>query len=78
MSNPEVVLCAAVRTAIGSYAGALKDLPATDLGAVAIREVLARTGLRGDDIDTVVMGQVVQAGAKIESRAPGRNCGGYR
>ncbi|NLF38823.1 acetyl-CoA C-acyltransferase, partial [bacterium] len=65
MSNHEVVLCAPVRTAIGSYGGVLKDVPATDLGAVAIREVLARAGLNGDDIDTVVLGQVVQAGAKM-------------
>ncbi len=65
MSKPEVVLCAAVRTAVGSYGGVLKDVPAPGLGAVAIREVLARTGLSGDDIDTVVMGQVVQAGAKM-------------
>ena len=65
MSNPGVVLCAAVRTAIGGYGGALKDVPATDLGAMAIREVLSRAYLNGDDIDTVVMGQVVQAGAKM-------------
>ena len=65
MSNPGVVLCAAVRTAIGGYGGALKDVPATDLGAMAIREVLSRANLNGDDIDTVVMGQVVQAGAKM-------------
>ncbi|WP_413815272.1 thiolase family protein [Bradyrhizobium sp.] len=63
MSN--VVLCAAARTAIGTYGGALKDVPAPDLGATAIRASLERAKLRGSDIGTVVMGQVVQAGAKM-------------
>ena len=45
MSNTEVVLCSPVRTAIGTYGGTLKDIPATDLGAVAIKESLHRAGL---------------------------------
>lgn len=65
MANPEIVLCAPVRTAIGTYGATLKDLPAPDLGAVAIRASLERAKLAGSDIDTVVMGQVVQAGAKM-------------
>lgn len=65
MSMSNVVLCAAVRTAIGTYGGALKDLPAPDLGATAIRASLERAALKGSDIGTVVMGQVVQAGAKM-------------
>ncbi len=65
MTGPNVVLCAAVRTAIGTYGGALKDIPAPELGATAIRASLERAGLKGSEIGTVVMGQVVQAGAKM-------------
>ena len=65
MSNTEVVICSPVRTAIGTYGGALKDMPATDLGAVAIRASLERAKLTGADIDTVVMGNVIQAGNKM-------------
>lgn len=65
MTTAEVVVCAPVRTAIGTYAGTLKGVPAAQLGAAAIRATLERAGLQGSDIDTVVMGQVIQAGAKM-------------
>ncbi|THH36896.1 acetyl-CoA C-acetyltransferase [Aliishimia ponticola] len=65
MSLPEVVLCAPVRTAIGTYGGTLKDIPATELGAASIRASLSRAALDGARIGGVVMGQVVQAGAKM-------------
>jgi len=65
MSSPDVVLCAPVRTAIGTYGGTLKNTPATDLGAAAIRACLERAGLDSAAIDGVVMGQVIQAGAKM-------------
>ena len=65
MSNPEVVICNPVRTAIGTYGGTLKSIPATELGATVIRECLKRAGLAPDKVDTVVMGHVVQAGAKM-------------
>jgi acetyl-CoA C-acetyltransferase len=65
MSKPEVVLCAAVRTAIGTYHGTLTSTPATALGAVAIKATLERSGLMGTDIGTVVMGNVIQAGNKM-------------
>ena len=65
MKESNVVLCNAVRTAIGTYGGSLKDMPATELGAAAIRATLERAGLKGDDVDTVVMGHVIQAGAKM-------------
>jgi acetyl-CoA C-acetyltransferase len=65
MSESNVVLCAAVRTAIGTYGGTLKDIPAPRLGATAIKESLGRTGLKPEAVQTVVMGQVVQAGAKM-------------
>ena len=60
-----VVLAAPVRTAIGTFGGTLKDLPAPDLGAVAIKAAIQRAGLKADEIDTAVMGHVVQAGAKM-------------
>ena len=65
MSNTQVVICSPVRTAIGTYGGTLKDTPATDLGAVAIRATLERSKLTNGDIDTVVMGNVIQAGNKM-------------
>jgi acetyl-CoA C-acetyltransferase len=65
MSNPEVVICSPVRTAIGTYGGTLKDMPAAELGAAAVRATLERAKLTGGDIDTVVMGNVIQAGNKM-------------
>ena len=65
MSNSHVVICSPVRTAIGTYGGTLKDMPAADLGAVAIRTTLERSKLTNGDIDTVVMGNVIQAGNKM-------------
>ncbi|MDX0312570.1 acetyl-CoA C-acyltransferase [Sinorhizobium meliloti] len=65
MSQPDIILAHPVRTAIGAYNGALKGVPATELGAIAIRETLRRAGLSGGDIGTVVMGNVVQAGNRM-------------
>ncbi len=67
MSKPETVLCAAVRTAIGTYHGTLENTPATALGAVAIKATLERAGLAGADVGTVVLGNVIQAGNKMNS-----------
>jgi acetyl-CoA C-acetyltransferase len=64
-SNRSVVLAEPVRTAIGTFDGSLKEAPATSLGATAIRAAVARAGLRPDEIETVVMGNVVQAGNKM-------------
>jgi len=57
------VIVAGARTPIGKFAGGFKALQAVDLGAVAIREALARAGVPADSIDYVIMGQVLQAGA---------------
>ena len=65
MSEREIVLCNPVRTAIGTYGGSLKDTPAPDLGAAAIRETLKRSGLAAEEVETVVMGNVIQAGTKM-------------
>lgn len=65
MSAPQVIIAHPVRTAIGSYNGTLKGVSATELGAVAIRETLRRSGLSPEKIDSVTMGNVVQAGNKM-------------
>ena len=65
MSQPEIVLCAPVRTAIGTYGGSLKDMPAPELGARAIAAARERAGLEPGEIESAVMGQVIQAGAKM-------------
>ena len=57
------VIVSACRTAIGTFGGSLKDVPAPDLGAVVIRDALGRGGVASDAIDDVVMGCVLQAGA---------------
>jgi len=67
MSSREIVLCHPVRTAIGTFGGSLKDVPAPDLGAAAIRETLARSGLSADKVQALVMGNVIQAGLKMNS-----------
>ncbi|WP_391121566.1 acetyl-CoA C-acetyltransferase [Psychrobacillus sp. L3] len=61
MSN-EVVIVSAVRTAIGTFQGALKDVPATKLGAIVIDKALEKAGVSKDLVDEVIMGNVLQAG----------------
>jgi acetyl-CoA C-acetyltransferase len=61
MSNKEVVIVSAVRTPIGSFGGALKELSATRLGAVAIAGALKKAGIGPEQIDEVLMGCVLQA-----------------
>jgi acetyl-CoA C-acetyltransferase len=65
MTEPatEIVIASAARTPVGSFNGALSSLPAHDLGAIAIRAALERAGVSPGDVDEVVMGQVLQAGA---------------
>ena len=65
MNTHNVVLCSPVRTAIGAYNGSLKTIPATDLGATVVRETLRRSGLDAATIGSVVMGNVIQAGNKM-------------
>lgn len=72
MSQAEVVICHPVRTAIGTYGGALKDVTAPDLGAAVIRESLKRSGLPADQIESLIMGNVIQAGVKMN---PARQAG---
>jgi acetyl-CoA C-acetyltransferase len=65
MTSHTVVIAEPVRTAIGAFGGTLKDVPAPDLGAVAIRAAIERSGLRPNEIETVAMGNVIQAGTKM-------------
>ena len=64
-TNRSVILAEPVRTAIGTFGGSLKEVTAATLGATAIRAAVARAGLRPDEIETAVMGNVVQAGNKM-------------
>ncbi len=59
--NPSVIVAGA-RTPIGKLAGALKDFTAMDLGGIAIKAALERSGVPGDQVDYVIMGHVLQAG----------------
>ena len=57
----EVVIVSAVRTAIGSFGGALKDVPSSELGAIVIKEAVNRAGIKPELVEEVVMGNVIQA-----------------
>ena len=57
------VIVAGARTPIGRFGGGFRDLPAVKLGGHAIKEALARSGVAASDVDYVIMGQVLQAGA---------------
>jgi acetyl-CoA C-acetyltransferase len=65
MNMRDVVICNPVRTPIGAYGGSLKNVPATELGAAVVRETLRRSGLDGKKLTSVVMGNVVQAGNRM-------------
>ena len=58
----EVVIASAVRTAVGSFGGSLKNVPAVDLGAVVIKEAVKRAGIKPELVEEVVFGNVLQAG----------------
>ncbi|SPA36052.1 Acetyl-CoA acetyltransferase [Cupriavidus taiwanensis] len=65
MNARDVVLCQPVRTAIGAYNGSLKAIPATGLGAAAIRATVERAGIDPGQVGSVVFGNVVQAGNRM-------------
>ena len=65
MTSRSVVIAEPVRTAIGAFGGTLKDVPAPDLGAIAIRAAVERAGLKPEEIETAAMGNVIQAGTKM-------------
>ncbi len=71
-SQDEALILSAARTPIGKYQGSLSSVPATRLGAIAANAAVDRAGVRPDDIEEVIMGNVVQAG---EGQAPARQAG---
>lgn len=59
--NKEVYIVSAVRTPMGSFGGALKDVPATKLGAIAIKAAVERAGIKPEQVNEVLMGCVIQS-----------------
>jgi len=72
--NKQVYIVSAVRTPMGSFGGALKDVPAPRLGAVAIKAAIERAGIRPDQVQEVLMGCVIQANL---GQAPARQAAKY-
>ena len=61
--SEDIVIVSAARTAVGKFGGSLAKIPATELGAIVLKEVLARSGLSAELIGEVILGQVLAAGA---------------
>jgi acetyl-CoA C-acetyltransferase len=59
----DIVIVAAARTAVGKFGGTLAKTPAPELGAVVLKALLERSGLTGDQISEVILGQVLTAGS---------------
>ncbi len=72
MDYPEVVIVGAARTPVGRFQGALSEVPAAELGAVAIEAAMARAGVEAGLVDEVLMGNVLPAG---QGQAPARQAG---
>src|SRR5919112_2726728 len=73
---PRSVIVSGARTPMGRLLGSLKDFSAADLGGVAIKAALERAGISGDQVDYVIMGQVIQAGAGQNPARPAAVAGG--
>src|SRR5271155_4229673 len=69
MSTRDAVICEPLRTPVGRFGGVFRDVGAAALAATVIRELVERTGLRGEDVDDVIMGQCYASG---EAPAIGR------
>jgi acetyl-CoA C-acetyltransferase len=65
----DIVIVSAVRTPVGKFGGALAKVPATELGAIVIKEALARAQVGADQVGEVIMGQVLTAGVGQNPRA---------
>lgn len=59
-NQKEVVIVSGVRLPVGSYGGSLKDIPAIDMGAMVVKEAVNRAGIKPEDVDEVIVGQVGQ------------------
>src|ERR687883_760302 len=71
-NGTEIVISTPLRTAIGTFGGSLKDVPAVDLGTTVAEEVLNRAGIEGDQVDQVIVGNILMAGQGMN---PGRQVG---
>src|SRR4051795_3221469 len=61
-NGEEIVISTPLRTAIGTFVGTLKEIPAPDLGAIIAREVISRSGIEVERIDQVIAGNILTAG----------------
>ena len=71
-SVDDALILSAARTPIGKFQGSLSNVPATQLGAIAVRAAVERAGINPEEIEEIIMGNVVQAG---EGQAPARQSG---
>ena len=71
----DVVIVGAARTPVGAFNGAFANLPAHELGKVAIQEAMKRAGVEGKQVSEVIMGQILTAAAGPEPRPPGLDRG---
>ena len=70
----DIVIVSAARTPVGAFNGALSSLPAHELGAVAIKAAVERAGVAAAEVEEVILGQVLQAGA---GQGPARQAAPY-
>ena len=59
LNNKNIVITSAVRTAIGTFRGSLKDMQASDLGALVTKAAMKKSNLNSNDVDELIMGQVL-------------------
>ena len=62
IKDKDIVITSAFRTPIGSFQGSLKDYKATELGTKVVKKCMEHSNLNGSEVDTVILGQVLQAG----------------
>src|SRR3954453_4863359 len=75
-NGTEIVISTPLRTAIGTFGGALKDVPAVDLGTTVAKEVISRSGIDPEEINQVIVGNILMAGQGMNpARQVGINSG---
>ncbi len=75
-NGTEIVISAPLRTAIGTFGGTIKDVPAVDLGTTVAKKVLNRAGIEGEQVDQVIVGNILMAGQGMNpARQVGINAG---
>ena len=72
IKEKNIVITSALRTPIGTFNGALKDMEAHDLGSIVIKEIIKKSNLKPNDIHDLIMGQVLTAGT---GQNPARQAG---